>query len=245
MVKLLSRVTDPTEENWDKEWKPYNQNPYFKPNKRVLDIVRICFDYQLKDKRIIELGAGSGSDIISLVQEGAKGFALDFSRQAIRAIKYWAKKKKVDVETVKADIKNIPYPDNHFDLVYSVGLMEHFKNYVSLLKEQIRVIKPGGFLLIDVPQKYTLYTIVKHIRLKLGSHPFGWETEYSRAGLIKLAARLGQKVHLIYGRDSDIVSRLPAFIRSEVYKIFSHKIEKTFIAPYICLCIGLVMKIKK
>lgn len=245
MTSLRKRKTDPTQKNWDKEWRLYNRYPYFKPNNRVLNVVRECFNGNVGGKKILELGAGSGSDIVSLAQDGAKGYALDFSNESIKTTEYWMKKKKVNIEAVQANIKKIPYPDNYFDLVYSVGLMEHFKNLIPLLKEQTRVIKPGGFLLIDVPQKYTLYTIAKHIRMKVNTHPFGWETEYSRGDLIKIAKKLNQDVHLIYGRDSDIVSRLPRAIRSTCNHIFSKKIEKSFLAQYVCLCIGLILKIKK
>lgn len=237
--------TEPSEKNWEKEWLAYNKNPYFKPNKRVIKIVSECFSDKLKNKKIIELGVGSGCDIVSLVQKGALGFSADFSEESLKAVYYWSKKKKVQVNAIKADIIKIPFPKNYFDMVYSVGLMEHFVDIIPYLKEQIRIIKPGGFLMIDVPQKYTLYTIAKHIRMKLNTHPFGWETEYSKGDLIKIANQLHQKIYRIYGNESDIISRLPAFIRPFCKKIFSRSIEVSPLAPYVCLNIGLVLKIVK
>jgi ubiquinone/menaquinone biosynthesis C-methylase UbiE len=240
--------TDPTESNWNKEWKLYNQHPYFKPNHKVIQQVKHCFGNNVKGKKIIELGAGSGSDIISLTQDGAEGYALDFSQESLKSIQYWAQQKQVSIETIKADIKRIPFPDNYFDAVYSVGLMEHFTDPISLIQEQIRVLKPGGFLIIDVPQTFTLYTIAKHWRMWRGTHPFGWETEYSKPQLIHMAKKLDQQIHHMYGRDSDIIFRLPdtwTHVKPYLIQVFSNTLEKTFLAPYICLCIGLVMKIEK
>ncbi len=231
-------------DNWDIEWKKYIQNPYFKPNKKVLKIIKECFHNKLTGKKILEVGAGSGCDIISLVQAGARGYALDFSEESIKTIKYWLHKKNIFVNTVKADIKKIPYPDSYFDLVYSVGLLEHFPNPLSLIKEQVRVIKKGGFLIIDVPQKFTLYSIIKHIRMLFNRHPFGWETEYSKSDLLKLADKLGYQPFLIYGRDFDIIPKLPKSLRPLVSRILKDKVEDSFLAPYLCLNIGLVLKTK-
>ncbi len=243
-MSVKKNKTDPVKRTWDSEWKKYNRRPYFKPNKRVVEVIAECFRGTLKGRKIIELGAGSGSDIISLIKKGAIGYGLDFSKESLWTMNYWATKKDVDLNIVKATAEKIPFPDNYFDCVYSVGLMEHFVNPLPLFKEQIRVLKPGGFLLIDVPQKFTPYTIAKHIRMIKNTHPFGWETEYSKSDLIKLANRLRQEVFLIYGRDSDILSRFPKILKSGSYNLFSKYIEKSFLAPYLCLCIGIVFRIK-
>lgn len=237
--------TDPQESVWDREWKNYNQRRFFKPNLRVLEEVKICFNNKIRGKKIVELGAGSGSDIMSLAKSGAEAYALDFSSESLKSINFWAKKKNTHIQTVRADIKKIPFPDNYFDLVYSVGLVEHFKKTLPLIKEQLRILKPGGFLIVDVPQKYTLYTIAKHVRMKLNTHPFGWETEFSKSDFKKIASKFNQDVHHIYGRDLDIISKLPPSVRPLITKIFSKTLERTFIAPYICLCIGLVIKVRK
>ncbi len=234
--------TDPLQKTWDGEWIKYNQRPYFKPNVRLLEVLTACFNHRLKNKKILELGAGSGSDIISLTKKGAKGFALDFSQESIKTILYWSQKKRCKVNVKRGQISDIPYSDNYFDLVYSVGLMEHFKNPLPYLYEQIRIVKPGGFLVIDVPQKYTLYTIAKHARMFLGTHPFGWETEYSKRDLITLGRKLRAKTYAVYGRDSDVILRLPQFIRGFLQNIFTKTLETSFLAPYICLNIGLILQ---
>lgn len=38
-----------------------------------------------------------------------------------------------------------------YDLVYSLGFIEHFLDWDKLLKKQIDLVKPGGFLLVEVP----------------------------------------------------------------------------------------------
>ncbi len=235
----------PLKNTWDKEWDKYNNNPYFKPNIKLINIILKIFNNNLKNKKILELGAGSGSDIVYLTKKGAAGYAADFSQKSIESINYWAEKKKVKIHAIQADIKKLPFKKNSFDLVYSVGLMEHFNNIIPLLKKQLNIIKPGGFLIIDVPQKYTLYTIAKHIRMNLGAHPFGWETEFSKKDLIKIAKNLNQEIYLIYGREFDIFDKLSLYIKNQyLKKNILPKIEKSWLAPHLCLCAGLVIKKK-
>ena len=48
---------------------------------------------------------------------------------------------------------NIPYRDNFFDAVFSLGLVEHFsrKDKYQILKEQQRVLRGGGYLICQTP----------------------------------------------------------------------------------------------
>jgi ubiquinone/menaquinone biosynthesis C-methylase UbiE len=233
---------------WDKAWQPYNKKPFFKPNHKVIEEVKRCFPKNLKGKKILELGAGSACDIINLTLAGAEGYALDFSKESFKAMNYWAKEKNVKVKIVLADIKKIPFKDNTFDCIYSVGLMEHFPDPIPYLHEQIRLLKPGGFLIIDVPQTFTLYTIAKNIRMRLGTHPFGWETQFTKFQMENIAKKLNQPIHRIYGRDSDIILRIPDEYKSfkaALTNAYRKSIEKSFISPYVSICIGLVLKINK
>ena len=49
------------------------------------------------------------------------------------------------------DIQNIPYPDNHFDLIINIHVLEHIPDDKKAMKELQRVIKPGGSAFISVP----------------------------------------------------------------------------------------------
>lgn len=235
------RPNTSTKSVWDREWNNCKEIDNIYPNQQVIDHILYLFSGKINNINILEVGAGSGSDSAFLSKLGAKVTILDFSPQSIKIAKTIAKKENVELKTILSDCKKIPLRSNSYDLVFSVGLVEHFKNPAPVIKEQIRLIKNKGFLLIDIPQKYNLYTIVKKIRMLTGTFHFGWETEYSKPQLKKLFHPYPQmKLVTIYGRDSAIYQKLSNSPIKHILRFFVRNIEKTQLAPYLCLNIGAI-----
>jgi SAM-dependent methyltransferase len=57
---------------------------------------------------------------------------------------------------VKMDIHQIPFPDNKFDVVLCNHVLEHVRDDREALREIHRVLKPGGFAILQVPFFYPL-----------------------------------------------------------------------------------------
>jgi len=72
--------------------------------------------------------------------------------------------------------------------------MEHFRDPRPLLAENFRATAPGGWCLVDVPQRFHPYTAAKHAMIALGRWFAGWETEYSPAGLRRIMREAGYEV---------------------------------------------------
>ena len=53
---------------------------------------------------------------------------------------------------VKMDIQDIPFDDNTFDVAFCNHVMEHVDDYIRAMSELHRVLKPGGWALIQSPQ---------------------------------------------------------------------------------------------
>jgi SAM-dependent methyltransferase len=51
-----------------------------------------------------------------------------------------------------------PYPDNYFDVILAMDVIEHIENDLDVIKELKRILKPGGYLFITVPAFMTLWT---------------------------------------------------------------------------------------
>lgn len=240
IVVMKNKIKNSEFQNiWNSEWRSFAKILHLKINERVVKEILFTLNQNIKGKKILEVGAGSGSDVIALAKKGAVCVALDFSKESIDICNKLAKQEKVNVQTILADCRRIPAESDYFDLVFSVGLVEHFKDPIPVLREQLRVLKKGGFLIIDVPQKYNFYTIMKRLRMLLGSFPFGWETEYSVNGLKRISRGLDVKIVRFYGRNSAFLDRLPDGINFYRKKIFP-KIEESHFAPFVCLNIGVI-----
>ncbi|WP_028668898.1 class I SAM-dependent methyltransferase [Runella zeae] len=53
---------------------------------------------------------------------------------------------------VKMDIHQIPFPDNTFDVTFCNHVMEHVDDDIKAMSELYRVLKPGGWAIIQSPQ---------------------------------------------------------------------------------------------
>eukprot|EP00121_Abeoforma_whisleri_P017228 Awhi_evm1s15793 len=59
-------------------------------------------------------------------------------------------------DTMKLDVTDIPFNDNEMEMVLILHVLEHVVDYKTGLSEIYRVMKPGGFLLVEVPCKHKL-----------------------------------------------------------------------------------------
>jgi predicted SAM-dependent methyltransferase len=77
---------------------------------------------------------------------------------------------------VRMDAKTLPnYSDNSFDFVYSSHCLEDIEDTESTLREWLRVIKPGGFLVLYMPDKDYYPNIGTLGANKNHKHDFYWE----------------------------------------------------------------------
>ncbi len=232
-------------ERWDRIWQ---QTHSTKPNESLVFCVSSLFE-DLNGKRFLDIGAGRGNDITFFAEKGAKAFALDYSKQSVKLIKKLSKEKNAAVNIVIADLNSLPFSGNSFDLVYSQGVLEHFKEIEPFIKAQKRVLKKGGFLLVDVPQKYSLYTLWKQL---MGEKHWtlGWETQYSFFELKRVLEKNGFRVCSSYGTEffpylhligQGITGKpfMPGSLR-KIYLKLVKSLEKSFFGPFFCVSVGVV-----
>lgn len=106
---------------------------------------------ETKPQRIIDVGCGIGGSSRHLARKyGAEVIGITLSpRQASRAAKITSDaglSSKVSFQV--ADALNQPFPDKHFDFVWSMESGEHMPDKEKFMSELVRVTKPGGRILI-------------------------------------------------------------------------------------------------
>lgn len=104
-----------------------------------------------KDSLVLDAGCGEGTTAIRLAEkynlkvEGVD--LLDFNiKHANKRLFSNDVRKRVNFSV--GDYTKLPYPDNHFDGVYTLETLVHAPDYKSALLEFRRVLKPGGKLVL-------------------------------------------------------------------------------------------------
>ncbi len=148
--------------------------------------------------RILEIGAGTGRDAGELARLGHHAVALDASPEAWR-LAARAEPALRGRGLVGGDAFHLPFPDRTFDAVFHQGVLEHFGNPTAFLAENLRVTRPGGVLVVDVPQTFHAWTLIKRAALRADRWFAGWETDFTIAELERLVRRAGWEVRSSYG----------------------------------------------
>jgi SAM-dependent methyltransferase len=60
------------------------------------------------------------------------------------------------IADVKMDIRQMPFNDNTFDVLFCNHVLEHIDNELQATSEIYRVLKPGGWAILQVPMDFTL-----------------------------------------------------------------------------------------
>jgi ubiquinone/menaquinone biosynthesis C-methylase UbiE len=160
---------------------------------------RILDEGPVEGTRVLEVGAGSGRDSITLAQRGATIVLLDYSMASLEVARDVARRSDVRPLLVRADALRMPFREETFDTVFHQGLLEHFRDPMPLLVENVRTLKREGLLVVDVPQRFHLYTVMKHALIAMGKWFAGWETEFTIGQLTGLMTRAGVRVTRRYG----------------------------------------------
>lgn len=147
--------------------------------------------------RLLEVGCGAARLSARLAASGFTTVCLDSSQAALELarVTYHSREQSWQFG-VAADAYQLPYNDNVFDGVLSTGLLEHFQYPTTLIKEMVRVVKPGGFIYADILPKKTwrLLLLFDFIRPLLGRHtdPL-FEMPFRRDDILKFAIGSGLK----------------------------------------------------
>lgn len=159
----------------------------------------ILADGGVRGKRVLEVGAGSGRDLLALAREGAIGLVLDYSPASLELVQRQAREQNLPVHLVRADGLAMPFRDGALDVVFHQGLLEHFRDPLPLLRENARVTRSGGRVVVDVPQTFHLYTVMKNALILVDAWFAGWETQFTPGRLEGLCAAAGLRVRRTYG----------------------------------------------
>lgn len=122
---------------------------------------------------VLDIGSADGvfTKVILDATKAKKIIGMDVIKSSVNwAKKHWVRNKKMSF--VVGDGHNIKFPDNKFDAVFIMEVLEHVEDPVKVLKETKRVLKKGGYAVFLVPSDNDLFKIIWWLWLNF--YPRGW-----------------------------------------------------------------------
>jgi dTDP-4-dehydrorhamnose reductase len=128
--------------------------------------------YVAPGAKVMEFGCGSGVLVSELADAGFESCGLDISADAVRFGELHGVRNLAVIEGHRFE-----FPDNTFDAVLSLDVIEHLEHEEWALREMERVIKPRGIVVIMAPAYMFLWGIQDEV-----SHHY---RRYTMRGLVK------------------------------------------------------------
>jgi 2-polyprenyl-6-hydroxyphenyl methylase/3-demethylubiquinone-9 3-methyltransferase len=95
-----------------------------------------------ENKTVLDIGCGAGILTNALAEKGHTVSGIDLSESSLKVAEARDATKKVDYRAANA--YSLPYPNQTFDVVCAMDVLEHVEEPALLISEASRVLKPGG-----------------------------------------------------------------------------------------------------
>lgn len=155
----LTEKTEP-KENWVKMWSSMSNSLSTKDVYYALDEIKFGYACDLVKphyQSALEVGCGSARVSCFFAKRGFQCACLDYTEEALRVARENFRFIQASGTFIQGEADRIPFPDGHFDVVFSTGLLEHFEHPELIVAEMVRVLRPGGLLWSDImPKKFSL-----------------------------------------------------------------------------------------
>jgi ubiquinone/menaquinone biosynthesis C-methylase UbiE len=155
------------------------------------------------------MGTGRGRFLVKLARHVRHVTTVDISAEEQQAGRLNARYHKVEgrIKFVLRDAAKLPWADRSFNAVVSMNAMHHIKNLRPVLKEMLRVLKPGGKLVLADFSPRGFQSIARAHRAEGKVHP---REPHSFRDLQQLLRKRGLVTRLRKGCNQEVlVARLP------------------------------------
>jgi SAM-dependent methyltransferase len=103
-----------------------------------------------RGRRVLDVGCGTGVDLVRFARAGAEAVGVDVAEAAIGLAKTNAAHQRLAVRLAVADGERLPFPDASFDYVFAHGVVQYTGDDRALVEECRRVLRPGGTAFFQV-----------------------------------------------------------------------------------------------
>jgi len=120
----------------------------------------VGFD-QHSGEKVLEIGVGLGTDILQFARAGSDVHGIDLTARAVELTNQRFEQEGLTGHFQQASFTALPFEGNTFDVVYSFGVLHHSTETEQGIAEVLRVLKPGGQLIVMLYHKGFKYYVRK------------------------------------------------------------------------------------
>jgi SAM-dependent methyltransferase len=170
----ITEVTPQTLEKYDQYYLAYY--PYLRP---------YVTKENLLNKKVLEIGLGYGTLGQCLMKHGSDYYGLDIAEGPVAMMgdrmRFLGKEPKDHLQV--GSVLNIPFPDQHFDFVYTIGCLHHTGDIPRSVDEIYRVLRPGGKAIVMLYNRHSYRQLVQIPlkRMLQKQRPFTEDSEWIRS----------------------------------------------------------------
>lgn len=112
-------------------------------------------------KKAIEIGCGRGTAALyAHLYDNMEMTLTDLSPAAVSLAQENFSMHGGKGEFIIASADALPFADGSFDAVFTIGLLEHFSDYSSIMKEMYRILRSGGTVVsLNIPKKHSVQDV--------------------------------------------------------------------------------------
>jgi ubiquinone/menaquinone biosynthesis C-methylase UbiE len=123
----------------------YDEFDYLREEIESLDFAKRYYEFnRYQNQTILDVGCGNGYLLSKYAQAGANVTGIDITSKAIELTQQRFINLGLKANILKADAQSLPFDDQSFDCVTSVGVLHHVPDTQKAINEIHRVLKPGG-----------------------------------------------------------------------------------------------------
>ncbi len=109
-----------------------------------------------KNERILDAGCGTAEFTCGFALGKAKVLGIDISERSLAKAKALAKRFNLkNVSFKRMDVLDNNLPREYFDYIFAIGVLHHTENPKQAFSKLVRLLKPGGFIVVGLYNRYS------------------------------------------------------------------------------------------
>ncbi len=170
----MQNLYEEFEKFWDEKW----QNVQLIPEQTFAKKVIYYFP-KWETKKLLDVWAGSGRDSLFFAKNNFWVDAFDFSQNALEKLETFAKQENVEIKTIKWNIQDFDFWENHYDIIYACNSLHYFstRDTQKIFSNLKKSLKKGWYLFLRVKSVDDM-NYWKWEKLEENFYKNGWDIKY-------------------------------------------------------------------